>query len=411
MRSAIRLSAFILAALLAFAMPGALALPSGAFGGVALADGNSLQRGDSGEAVRELQELLRDHGCYDYDEITGYFGQVTEEGVRKFQSACGLTVDGKAGRETMALLRGSSSGGAALSQGALSQGMSGDDVRAVQQKLKELGLFNEPEITGYFGPKTEAAVKAFQDAAGLKADGIVGKQTKQKLFAAHSSSSLVPGMKGSGVKKLQQRLTDLGYYSGKATGLYDQITQQAVSYYQKLNGLVADGIAGKQTCADLYASGARTEKVARRSPIPNAKNYKSLPGQSAKGQAKAAAVVTCAESYIGCPYRSGAAGPSAFECSGLTYFVYQQFGVTLPRKAYGQGYTNYGLKITDKSKLLPGDLVFFNSDPRDGDLCDHVGIYVGDGKYVNAPAPGYKVKISDMSKARDFSWARRVFVD
>jgi peptidoglycan hydrolase-like protein with peptidoglycan-binding domain len=400
------LVAAVVAALFAFAMPGAFALP----GNVALADGTKLQLGDSGDAVKELQQLLIDHGCYDYaGGATGYFGEATQDGVRKFQSEHGLTVDGIAGADTMALLRGSSKGDAKLRDGSLAVGMSGSDVSAIQQKLKNLGLYTQSEITGYFGPVTEEAVKAFQGANGIKPDGVVGKQTKDKLFAAHKSDSLVPGMKSSAVQKLQQRLIDLGYDEGTANSVYDKITQQAVFEYQQLNGLAADGIAGAKTCTDINSSTARTEKDAKRNPIPSVKNFKNTAGQSALGQAKGAAVVTCAEKYLGDPYVRGAAGPNSFECSGLTYYVYQQFGVMLPRKAYGQGYTEYGLKITDRASLLPGDLVFFNTESSDADLCDHVGIYVGGGKYINAPAPGLKVRITDMSKLRDFSWGRRVF--
>jgi peptidoglycan hydrolase-like protein with peptidoglycan-binding domain len=407
---ATRLTAAAIAALLAFAAISAFPPLSavGARPGFALADG-SLQRGDQGDAVAELQRLLRSFDCFDNPDITAYFGAATEDGVRKFQSTHGLTADGVAGAQTLALLHGNPSDDKPQKVTSVSLGMSGENVKTLQRKLKDLGRYREPTITGYFGPKTEAAVKDFQQAAGLKADGLVGKQTSDKLFASHKADTLVPGMRSSNVGKLQQRLLDLGYTAQAVSGFYDQATQKAVKDYQKLNGLAADGIAGKQTCDDLYAATARTEKVAFRNPIPPVKSFKNLPGQTATGQAKGAAVVATTKTLIGLPYVSGAAGPNKFECSGLTYYVYQQFGVTLPRKAYGQGYTEYGLKITDRTKLLPGDLVFFNADPKDSDLCDHVGIYIGGGNIIHAPAPGMKVRIGSVLTARDFSWARRVF--
>jgi cell wall-associated NlpC family hydrolase len=213
-------------------------------------------------------------------------------------------------------------------------------------------------------------------------------------------------MKGDEVKALQTSLKQLGYYTGDVSGLYNQQTQKAVAYFQKLNGLGSDGIAGRKTRAALADKNAKTEKDARRSLESK---YKDLPGQTAKGQESAAAVVAYARKFLGCPYVSGAAGPRAFECSGLTYYVYQHFGVTLPRKAREQGYTNYGIKILDRKKLMPGDLVFFNSIRTDNDLCDHVGIYIGNGEMINSPAPGMRVKISNIMNARDFSWGRRVF--
>ncbi len=382
-------------------------LLTAAFGGVAAAD-DTLRPGDQGSAVEELQRLLKKANCYNFEEITGYYGSVTEAGVRKFQSTHGLAVDGVAGADTMEKLRSGRSTDKPLKSTSVCYGMEGTDVKEIQERLIELGLLDE-DATGYFGPKTESAVMAFQDAAGVKADGVVGDKTRELLFSGFKSDSLIPGMKGSDVEKLQKRLKELGYYSGPITGLYGQLTGKAVEYFQKLNGLASDGVAGKKTRTAVYDPKAKTEKEARRAPATaNDSKYKDLPGQSAAGQEKAADIVAYAKKFLGCPYVSGAAGPKSFECSGLTYYVYKNFGITLPRKAYGQGYTDYGVKITDRNKLMPGDLVFFNSIRSDNDVCDHVGIYIGDGKMVHSPAPGMKVMISYMLNARDFSWARRV---
>lgn len=378
--------------------------------GRAAPTGDSMRPGDSGPAVEELQTLLKSVDCFDYDQVTGYYGDATESGVRKFQSTHGLTVDGVAGSDTMAKLRASAKGDKPLKPDSICLGMSGQDVSDIQKRLQDLGLYTEPEITGYYGPKTEEAVMAFQEAAGMKADGIAGTNTRKALFSTFKSDSLVPGMKGDGVEKLQQRLKNLGYYSADVTGLYGQITQQAVAYFQRLNGLGQDGIAGKKTQAAIYAGNARKEKDARRNPAPQKPQYTDLPGQSAKGQETCAAIVAYAKQFLGRPYIHGADGPDAFDCTGLTCYVYKHFGVTLPRSAYAQGYTNYGIKITDMSKLMPGDLLFFN-EIKDGDLSDHAGLYIGCGQFVQAPRTGDVVKITELSHLRpnEFSWARRVF--
>jgi peptidoglycan hydrolase-like protein with peptidoglycan-binding domain len=380
----------------------------GVTGHTALAD-DSLRPGDKGSAVEELQKLLMKVNCFDYGEVTGYYGDATETGVRKFQSTHGLTADGIAGSDTMEKLRAAAKSDKPLKPDSIGLGMSGTEVEDIQQRLKVLGLFNEP-ITGYFGPKTEEAVMAFQEAAGIKPDGIVGAKTKKSLFSSFSSSSLIPGMKGDNVKKLQQRLKDLGYYTADVTGLYGQLTETAVAYFQRLNGLGEDGIAGKKTQAAINDKNARKEKDARRAPAAQKTKYKDLPGQSAQGQETCAALVAYAKKYLGCPYIRGAEGPKSFDCSGLTLYVYKHFGVSLPRTAYAQGYTNYGIKITDKSKLMPGDLMFFD-EFRDGDLSDHAAIYVGDGNFIQAQRAGTNVKITKLSQLnpREFSWGRRVF--
>ncbi|KUP98339.1 hypothetical protein AC529_02360 [Thermobifida cellulosilytica TB100] len=108
-----------------------------------------------------------------------------------------------------------------------------------------------------------------------------------------------------------------------------------------------------------------------------------------------------AESKIGAPYRWGAAGPSAFDCSGLVQWSFRQAGVTLKRTTTDQ--VTQGSPVS-RSQLRPGDLVFFYSGPS------HVGIYAGDNKMIHAPRPGKNVQIVDLSRYYDqhFHSARRI---
>lgn len=387
----------------------AVMMITAALGNVAMAEpAQKLKRGDKGDAVKELQQLLKKRNCYNYDEITGYYGNATEEGVRKFQAQSGLTVDGVAGAETLTKLKSSST--KTLKSDSLARGMEGDKVKQVQQRLKDLGLYTEPKITGFYGPKTESAVKDFQSSVGMTADGIVGAKTLQKLMATHSSASLVPGMKSDGVSKLQKRLKDLGYFKGNVTGLYGKATEDSVKSYQKLNGLQADGIAGKKTQTSIMSKDARKYTAAKRDPKTTttkpSRSYQDTPDQSASGQQSGAAIVEYAQQFIGVPYVYGASGPDSFDCTGLTCYVYKHFGVTLPRSAKSQGYTDYGTKITDISKLMPGDLLFFN---HSNGIIGHAGIYVGDGKYIHAPYTGAKVRIDALKARNSFAFARRVF--
>lgn len=392
-----------LAAVLAATLSITVLLGNPAFiGNVAMAD-NTLRPGDKGQAVIDLQKLLKSHNCYDFGEFTGFYGTTTEAGVRKFQALNGLTVDGVAGGETIDKLKTKT---VPKNPDSLCLGMKGDKVEEIQKRLKELGLYTESEITGYFGTVTEKAVKAFQEAVGIKADGIVGKSTKAAMNAKFQSTTMIPGMKGDGVKKLQDRLKALGYYTGPITSLYGQMTEQAVTYFQKLNGLDQDGVCGKTTYNAVFAKNAKTEKDARRKPTPPKPKYTDTPDQSADGQAKGQAIVDYAKSFLGKRYVYGTSGPNTFDCTGLTCYVYKHYGVTLPRSAKNQGMTNYGIKITSRSKLMPGDLVFFKtaSGPT-----HHAGIYVGGGNFIHAPYTGTVVRINSIITARDFAWGRRVF--
>lgn len=105
-----------------------------------------------------------------------------------------------------------------------------------------------------------------------------------------------------------------------------------------------------------------------------------------------------AKASIGKPYRYGAAGPNAFDCSGLVMSAFKKAGVTLPRTSSAQSTVGTAVSRDD---LRPGDLVFFYSP------VSHVGIYIGDGKMVHASTTGQPVQISSIGN-REFHNARRV---
>lgn len=113
------------------------------------------------------------------------------------------------------------------------------------------------------------------------------------------------------------------------------------------------------------------------------------------------AVVKAAMRYIGTPYVWGGSSPLGFDCSGFTSYVYKQvLGITLPRVSYQQGNGGQGVS---KDQMRPGDLVFWDNSSRNNGA-DHVGIYIGNGKFIAAPAPGSSVKVSNLYGNY---WARR----
>jgi cell wall-associated NlpC family hydrolase len=96
--------------------------------------------------------------------------------------------------------------------------------------------------------------------------------------------------------------------------------------------------------------------------------------------ARAAAL---AGSFVGVPYRYGGDTPSGFDCSGLVYYVYSELGLSVPRTAAQQ---RGAARHVPEEALAPGDLVFFYTPE------DHVGIYLGNGEFVHAPATGRTVE-------------------
>jgi peptidoglycan DL-endopeptidase CwlO len=121
------------------------------------------------------------------------------------------------------------------------------------------------------------------------------------------------------------------------------------------------------------------------------------PAVSAAASARAKAL-DVALSKIGSPYRYGASGPSAFDCSGLVSWAFKNAGVSLPRTSRAQ--SQVGTPVP-RGELRPGDLVFFYKP------VSHVGIYIGDGKIVHASNRRGPVKISDISRMK-FNSARRI---
>ena len=111
--------------------------------------------------------------------------------------------------------------------------------------------------------------------------------------------------------------------------------------------------------------------------------------------------------FLGVPYkRGGNSVETGFDCSGFVRAMYEQsIGLILPRRAEQQAAATQNI---DRTELKPGDLVFFNTMRR---AFSHVGIYVGEGRFIHSPKPGAEVRVENMSVsywANRFDGARRV---
>lgn len=126
-------------------------------------------------------------------------------------------------------------------------GSRGRFVRYLQFKLK-LDGYAVGNVDGSFGTNTQNAVKAFQQANGLTADGIVGRNTWNKLNNLYPTARVLKrGSYGAEVKYLQQKLNSFLYPVGPIDGIFGAQTEKAVQDFQTENGLVPDGIVGNNT--------------------------------------------------------------------------------------------------------------------------------------------------------------------
>ena len=239
-----------------------------------------LKSGSKGPEVKALQERLKELGYYK-STCDGSYGSVTISAVKAFQKKNGLTQDGVAGATTLKKLNSSSAVGAndktssdkeeTKDDGTLKAGSSGTEVKALQERLKELGYYKYTCDSSY-GTRTVEAVKAFQKKNGLTADGVAGPATLKKLNSSSAvgandktssdkeetkdDGTLKSGSKGTAVKELQERLKELGYYSYGCDGDFGERTVTAVKAFQKKNGLIADGIVGATTLKKLNSDSA-----------------------------------------------------------------------------------------------------------------------------------------------------------
>jgi hypothetical protein len=123
----------------------------------------------------------------------------------------------------------------------------------------------------------------------------------------------------------------------------------------------------------------------------------------AKAKVNLNALVALAQQYLGTPYVWGGSSPkTGFDCSGFVQWLYGQQGISLPRTTYQQ----YGKGIPiPKTELKPGDIVFFEGSAKGP---GHEGLYIGNGKFIESPHTGAKIRISSLAGRRDFVGARRV---
>ncbi|GAB2643870.1 C40 family peptidase [Gordonia jinhuaensis] len=131
-------------------------------------------------------------------------------------------------------------------------------------------------------------------------------------------------------------------------------------------------------------------------PNTGSQTPKAKPSQPVRHASVGQRAASIAETKVGAPYEYGAAGPSAFDCSGLVYWAYKQVGLTVPRDSYGQ---LGGGQPVSLNALAPGDVLIFNGG-------SHAGMYIGNGRYIQASTYGVPVGVSTLASA-DVYAARR----
>ena len=275
--------------------------------------GINIYLNDRGQLVRDVQTKLKELGYYD-GEISGVYDTKTRSAVTSYQKASGLTADGICGRITQTALLGTDAVPPEatgtpeptaiptpaptfqIPTGTVRRGDSGENARLIQQRLIELGYLSG-KADGVFGAASQKALEDFQSRNNLKVDGAAGPDTYAVLFsydalavdqmptgaptsapavttiptAAPVTATPTPapitrenvvtirqGTTGDEVRRLQERLTQLGYYSANVDGVCKLDDVAAIRVFQRYNGLKEDGVAGYDTQVKLYSLTAVT---------------------------------------------------------------------------------------------------------------------------------------------------------
>lgn len=169
--------------------------------------------------------------------------------------------------------------------------------------------------------------------------------------------------------------------------------------------LPADAVAHATVAAQAPLDAVATVDLASPDNAPLAAQIAAL--QSAPTtSSRVKTVLQRAFALLGTPYRWGGTSPDGgFDCSGLVGYVFRTIGIELPRVS--RAMANEGTAVADRTALAEGDLVFFGKRGR----VDHVGIYIGEGKFLHAPRTGRDVTVSSLSSgywSGKYMQARRI---
>ncbi len=264
------------------------------------------------------------------------------------------------------------------------------DIVELQQRLMELHYMDNDEPTDYYGPMTQQAVGYFQRKHDLMVDGVAGVETQQLLFSdAAMTYSVTVGAEGADVSNIQDRLRELGYSCG-LTGYFGEETVKAVEYFQRMNGLDADGSVGYYTKDILFSEQAEPSlEYGKKASSSGGGSSSSGGGGSSSGgggggggstthvanPGSVSGFIEAAAQQLGKPYRTAGKGPDSFDCSGLVYYALQASGNGIGYMTSG-GWASSGYPTVGSiAELQPGDVICFSG---------HVGVYIGGGTMIDA---------------------------
>ena len=213
-----------------------------------------LKKGIEHQIVTNIQSRLMSLGFMEEDKATSYYGESTETAIKKFQRQLGLNPDGICSLTIYSKLMDKDAPSYEVKRTE-----QGDDIKILQQQLYELNyLLYEDDVNGYFGHKTENAVKEMQKSNGLDQTGKIDLTTLNFLYSENVKAYTINKKSSPDIiLKYQLRLRELGYYFGECNGVYSDDFKTSVAEYQLNNSQYGDGLIGPSTKFSLDSKYAR----------------------------------------------------------------------------------------------------------------------------------------------------------
>lgn len=304
----------------------------------------------------------------------------------------------------------------------LKKGSSGESVLLLQEKLALIGMFDKSKYYPKLGDYTVTTISDFQKTSKISTTGVYDQSTAAKLDAkVYTFSKIVkPGEKNVIVSIVKRNLSTLGFFKGKIDETLDKDLEAALKKYQIAKKLPTTGNIGPMTLKNISLDLAKKTsdvKIAKGTPAkPKAiasnttkktntkvasvvKNKKKTPVVAANSTNAKVAIVSYAKSFLKYRYVYGGASSRGYDCSGLMMTIMRKYGVNLPHSSAAQ---SKGGKKVSLSQLQPGDLLFFG---RGAAKIGHVGMYIGNDKFIHASSPTAGIKIDTVS-----TYSRKVVV-
>jgi cell wall-associated NlpC family hydrolase len=280
-----------------------------------------------------------------------------------------------------------------------------DDLAAKQKEADDLKLAVDPaKLAADQAKQNEETFRQQIDTLAISTFDSGSLDQFNALLASDSPQDFLDQMSA-----LEVLSSDYRTSLGELTAVVDRTTQaqaDADAAVQRANDAVTLATQAEQDVKTRKdAADKRIDDVMKmlRQLTPEQRRENEGPTVAAPttpitGSGAGAKALQVAITKLGDAYQYGATGPARFDCSGLVYYSFKQVGVTLPRASRQQSTVGTPVSFND---LQVGDLVFFYSP------VSHVGIYIGDGKMINAPQTGDVVKYANVNKA-NFTTARRI---